>query len=673
MVKPTREHPPVERARALVVDDDPALLRTTDRMLANHGYLVETALDGKTALQKIEAGSFDVIVCDIYMPEMSGLELTEKIRTAGFDVPIILVTGNPHLETVIKAMERGVLRYLARPFTPQRLIGAVAEAVRLHGIERARQLALDNDALRTLVDELHRSQEAALAASRAKTAFLANMSHELRTPLNGIMGLTDLVLLSDLSPDQRKCLVSAKESASTLLGLINDLLDFAKIEAGKLSLEQINVPLREQIEDVLAGFAVLAHEKGLELALEVAPDVPDALIGDPIRLKQLLMNLVSNALKFTESGEVIVTVDADVRPGRAVVHIAVSDTGIGIPAEKLSAIFDPFVQADTSTARRFGGTGLGLAIAAELAHLMGGRIWAESDVRRGSTFHVAIDLQRAGADESPRIVSVEPKRVLVVDRSSTRSILTRRLSSFGLKAIGVEDFASAILRLREARDAEHPFDVVLLDARDEGSGGFSLAETIANEPALSKSMVMMLPTIHFGASLDRCRALGAGHLTKPIREAELLRLFVLRTDDLPIRKRRPSTRDQIMGAPGRSLRVLLAEDNPTNQLVATRFLQRGGHQVTTVADGKAAIARWEEDTFDVVLMDVQMPEVDGFEATKAIRSKEKDGEARTPIIAMTAHAMPGDRDRCLEAGMDDYVSKPLDFRALSDALERWAG
>ena len=590
-------------------------------------------------------------------------------------------TGEPYLVEFRIVPTEGVVRWrrsMARvkfeDGKPKRIIGASIDTTREH-----------------------ETIEAAQASSRAKSEFLANMSHEIRTPMNGVIGMTELVLETDLNEDQRECLTTVRASADSLLTIINDILDFSKIEAGRLELDPVPFNLRELIEEMLRSLAVSAHGKGLELACDVARDVPSHVVGDPVRIRQILTNLTGNAIKFTHQGEVVVEVAVlDHGDEDPQLRFTVRDTGVGIPKDKQAVIFDPFSQADGSTTRRFGGTGLGLTISARLVTAMNGSITVESEPGRGSAFHFTVRLATVADPERiwPAPQALAGFAVLVVDDNYTnRKILVELLQGWGLRPTAVSSVPQALAYLTKASREGNPVPLVLTDSHMPDADGFALAAEIKRVPTLADAVVLMLTSGDYQGDLQRCKEIGvAAYLTKPVRQAELQTAI---TKALHAHRMRPAAPAAAAHAAGvqppplsasvrsaseRGRRILVVEDNPTNQKLAMAILLKEKFDAVVAASGQEALSLFGErgEAFDLILMDVQMPGMDGLETTGAIRDIEalrrrsgQGGNRRIPIIAVTARAMQGDRDRCIAAGMDDYLAKPIHPADLLALLKRY--
>jgi PAS domain S-box-containing protein len=655
--------------------------------------IFENAVEG--IYQTTPGGRF--ISCNPALASIFGYADAEELMTHVTDAGHLYDDPNRRIEFIRQIQERGSVS--AFESRARRRDGSIfwtsetARAVRDGEGEVVHYEGFIEDITqRRQADEaLQRAMEDAEEARRIQGEFLANISHELRTPMNGILGMTELVLAMDLSPEQRQFLETVKSSADSLLDLIDDILDFSKLGAGKLRLHSVEFNLREALETAMDVLVPKASQKGLELSCNVLPDVPDELIGDPDRLRQVILNLAGNAVKFTECGDIVIHVQSELLGPEVVsLHFTVTDTGIGIANDKLELIFDAFSQADGSTTRKYGGTGLGLSISAQLVQMMDGEIWVDSRPEIGSAFHFTTSFglpqNVITLSQQIRAPELSDLPILIVDDNPTNQrILQATLINWNMNARVADDGHSVLSVLKSAHEAGSPFALVILDAIMPGVDGFAVAQEIRSDPTVQNIPILMLTSAEAGECSGRCREIRVNsHLMKPIRQAELLAAIRLSLDGkspepnegkdkLDIRSAKEKQATAPAQAPKNRLRILVAEDNEINLKLVTRLLEKRGHHIDHAGNGREVLAALEKGHYDLILMDVQMPEMDGLEATAVIRGMEEAGGAHTPILAMTAHTMPGDRERCMVAGMDGFISKPIRTKEFLEAVEGVAG
>ena len=580
---------------------------------------------------------------------------------------VVLESGRPLIEQVERIDHpNGEVRWISTSKVPLP-DPETGKTVGLIGVTR------DITDQKRIQDQLIQARDAAEAANHAKSQFLCNVSHEIRTPMNGIMGMTELLLDTALSEQQRDYLTLVMSSAEEMMRVVDDILDFSKIDAGMLDLCPIPFEVRDSLGDTVRTLALRAHRKGIELACHVHPEVPACVVGDPHRLRQVIVNLVGNGIKFTDHGEVVVECAVEKTGEVPRLHFSVRDTGIGIPADMLQQIFEPFRQVESGLNRRYSGTGLGLTISTRLVEMMGGRMWVESKLGKGSIFHFVVNMP---ASSEPSRAGLIPRlqglRVLIVDDNATnRRILHDMLASVGMVPLAVSGADEALEWLSDLEERNETVPLILLDAMMPEVDGFMLAQSIRDRHFHAGATIMMLSSSDRTHEVDRCRQLGiAAYLLKPIKQSELISAMLAELASAQPARVAPTTvaAATAPSVPRQRLHILLAEDNRVNQMLAAGVLHNEGYSVVVASNGHEALAQLDKEKFDLILMDVQMPEMDGFEATAIIRERERKTGLHLPIIALTAHAMKGDRERCLDAGMDAYVAKPIKARVLLETI-----
>ncbi|MBN2418307.1 MAG: response regulator [Deltaproteobacteria bacterium] len=663
--------------KILIAEDDPVSRQVLKKVLKKEGYDVIEADNGQTAWSLFSNERVNILITDWFMPGIDGLELISRVRNLKLDyyVYIIMVTANDDSRSALKVFEAGADDYIAKPYIPEEVIARIRTGCRVIELEDRYKNTRD----------LEREKMVAQAQNIAKSEFLANMSHEIRTPLNGIIGITELVLDTEKDSKNKEYMKTLLKEAESLLKLVNDILDFSKIESGKLELEKTVFNIKIMMDDIYRLFSTTAQKKGLVFNLFLAPDIPPNLIGDPGRLRQIINNLIGNALKFTHHGSISLKIEvAEKHDELLKLRFEITDTGIGIPYSSQGKILERFSQADCSTSRNYGGSGLGTTISKQLAELMGGELGFASNEGKGSKFWFTADfLVSRGQPVSPHNSSPAFKltgiKILIASSNSgERLYLAGILRSFGCDVTEVDNCGDLYARLETSAISGNLYNLVLVDFKIDGTDGFGVCAKIRENERLKNTLLILLTSVGKPGDGQLCKDIGInGYLTRPFNKEEFTGVIKLVLTGSNQTDRRLITRYNVAEEDKRTFNILLAEDYPTNQKVAMQHLVKAGYHVDLAEDGKQAVEMFRNKPYDIILMDIQMPGMSGFEATACIRKMEKEknpsgrDQPGTIIIAMTAHAMQGYREKCIKAGFNDYLSKPIRKSNLLSLISDW--